>query len=137
MLRTWSASEALTSDEPSLHSSHPWLSNWWEINWSSPTRLVSDFSLSDLPQLLTSMHPDFFTIAKLSNALLGSVIVSIVGLAAAVVAFCLVEKKSVGRWALVFWGVVGITISMRKSAPLPTMMPIYLTSDHSWHRYRG
>ncbi|KAK4940578.1 hypothetical protein LTR10_019337 [Elasticomyces elasticus] len=66
-------------------------------------------------QLVQSYSTYFFTIAKLSNALLGSVIVSIVGLAAAVVAFCLVEKKSVGRWALVFWGVVGITISMHSA----------------------
>lgn len=55
---------------------------------------------------------DFFTNAQISNALFGTVIVSCVGLAAAIVAFFLVDTKVVGRWNLVFWGVVGITLSM-------------------------
>jgi hypothetical protein len=66
------------------------------------------------PTNIPLLHLDFFTVAKLSNALLGSVIVSCVGLAAAICAFFLIEMKSVGRWPLVFWGVVGITLSMRK-----------------------
>lgn len=74
-------------------------------------------------QLVQSYSTYFFTIAGLSNALVGSVIVSCVGLAAAVVAFCLIEMKSVGRWPLIFWGVTGITLSMRESS-------LSLRSDH-------
>jgi MFS transporter, SP family, general alpha glucoside:H+ symporter len=55
---------------------------------------------------------DFFETAGLSDSLLGSVIVSCAGLAAAFASFFLIETKKVGRWPLVFWGVVGITISM-------------------------
>ncbi|KAH8667001.1 general substrate transporter [Xylariales sp. PMI_506] len=63
-------------------------------------------------QLVQSYSTYFFTVAKLSNALFGSVIVSCVGLAAAIVAFFLIERKSVGRWPLVFYGVIGITLAM-------------------------
>ncbi|CAK7228506.1 hypothetical protein SBRCBS47491_006926 [Sporothrix bragantina] len=63
-------------------------------------------------QLIQSYSTYFFGIAGLSNSLFGSVIVSVVGLVSAVVAFFLIEMKSVGRWSLVFWGVTGITLSM-------------------------
>lgn len=68
-------------------------------------------SSTDIPYHLT----DFFGIAGLSSSLLGSVITSVVGLCAAIVAFFLIEMKSVGRWVLVFWGVVFITLAMRKA----------------------
>ncbi|KAL6401537.1 putative mfs hexose transporter [Ilyonectria robusta] len=63
-------------------------------------------------QLVQSYSAYFFTIAGLSNALLGSVVVSCVGLGAAIFAFFLIELRTVGRWHLVFWGVIGITLSM-------------------------
>ncbi|KAL1896079.1 hypothetical protein Sste5346_004818 [Sporothrix stenoceras] len=63
-------------------------------------------------QLIQSYSTYFFGIAGLSNSLFGSVIVSVVGLVSAVIAFFLIEMKSVGRWHLVFWGVSGITLSM-------------------------
>ncbi|RAO69146.1 uncharacterized protein BHQ10_005158 [Talaromyces amestolkiae] len=63
-------------------------------------------------QLVQSYSTYFFTIAGLSNALLGSVIVACAGLAAGFLCFFLIETKSIGRWTLVFWGVFGITISM-------------------------
>ena len=63
---------------------------------------------------------------------------SCVGLAAAICAFFLIEMKNVGRWSLVFWGVVFITLSMRMSFKHITLPIIYLEFDwisHSWHRY--
>lgn len=85
---------------------------------------------------------DFFELAGLSNALLGSVIVSCVGLMSAVVAFFLIELKSVGRWPLVFFGVLGITLSMCKlSCNPPTLVfwPWSLTAalfgSFSGHRH--
>ncbi|KAK9447081.1 general substrate transporter [Limtongia smithiae] len=63
-------------------------------------------------QLVQSYSTYFFTVAELPNALLGSVIVSCTGLGAAICAFFLIEIKTVGRWLLVFWGAVTITLSM-------------------------
>ncbi|CAK7203119.1 hypothetical protein SEUCBS139899_005848 [Sporothrix eucalyptigena] len=67
-------------------------------------------------QLVQSYSTYFFGIAGLSNSLFGSVIVTVVGLASAVIAFFLIEWKKVGRWHLVFWGVAGITLSMYSAA---------------------
>lgn len=76
--------------------------------------------------LVISSHfsSDFFGIAGLSSALLGSVITSVVGLSAAIVAFFLIEMESVGRRELVFWGVLVVTLSMRVChRTLPPSLP--------------
>lgn len=83
-----------------------------------------------LRKWLIPFSSDFFTIAGLSNALLGSVVVSCVGLGAAIFAFFLIELRTVGRWHLVFWGVAGITLSMRKFRPRLTKSNPRLSCSH-------
>lgn len=118
MFRILSAYGVQISGAHLLPSFHLWLSNLSATNLFSHILLVSRH-LTTVGCANSSLNSfsDFFTIARLSNALLGSVIVSCVGLGAAIFAFFLIELKTVGRWHLVFWGVIGITLSMRKFRP--------------------
>jgi len=54
----------------------------------------------------------FFVIAGSKDPLVASVITTAVGLSANFVSFFLIENKRVGRWGLLFWGLVFMTASM-------------------------
>jgi hypothetical protein len=62
--------------------------------------------------LLTSA--DFFQIAGSKTPLVNSVITTVVGLGANFATFFLIENKRVGRWGLLFSGLIVMTISMRE-----------------------
>ena len=66
-------------------------------------------------QLINTYSTYFFEIAHLDNALEGSVIVYVVGIVASIIAFALMDTKAVGRWPLLFYGLVIMTLMMRES----------------------
>jgi MFS family permease len=63
-------------------------------------------------QLVQSYSTYFFTVAGISDALAASSVVSALGLAGAICAFFIVEKKVIGRFWLVFLGMIAVTICM-------------------------
>ena len=65
-------------------------------------------------QLVQSYSTYFFTLAKISNSLKASVVVTCLGLAGAIASFFVIERKLIGRFWLVFVGIVMVTISMRE-----------------------
>ncbi|KAL7420436.1 hypothetical protein Q5752_004386 [Cryptotrichosporon argae] len=63
-------------------------------------------------QLVQSYSTYFFTLANISNSLAASSLVSALGLVGAIVAFFIIERKVIGRFWLVFFGVASITVCM-------------------------
>jgi SP family general alpha glucoside:H+ symporter-like MFS transporter len=57
-------------------------------------------------------HADFFVIAKQSDPLISSVITTSVGLASNFISFFLIENKKIGRWMLLFVGIIVMTLCM-------------------------
>lgn len=86
-------------------------------------------------QLVQSYSTYFFTLAKISNPLKASVVVSCLGLVGAIIAFFVIEKKVIGRFQLVFGGIIAVTICMRKWVWISS--GVRLLKLHSRHRHCG
>ncbi|RSH80652.1 hypothetical protein EHS25_007130 [Saitozyma podzolica] len=59
-----------------------------------------------------NLPPNFFTLAKIENALAASCVVSALGLVGAIASYFMVENKTIGRFWLLFASVTVITICM-------------------------
>jgi hypothetical protein len=66
------------------------------------------------PSRISLTPADFFQIAGSKTPLVNSVITTVVGLGANFATFFLIENKRVGRWGLLFSGLIVMTISMRE-----------------------
>ncbi|OJJ42472.1 hypothetical protein ASPZODRAFT_125479 [Penicilliopsis zonata CBS 506.65] len=63
-------------------------------------------------QLINTYSTYFFEIAHLDNSLEASVIVYVVGIVASIIAFALMDMPKIGRWPLLFYGLIIMTVMM-------------------------